>query len=72
MDAKKTRSPGKKGKSDKIHLEIAPGNWKRIEAYLVRYNASPTRMTPKFKIADVVNEALLEFLASRGSETSRG
>lgn len=50
----------------KVHIEIAAGNWKRLEAYQEEYNRSPSRLTPKVKLADVVNLALVEYLEARG------
>ena len=50
----------------KVHVEIAATNWKRLEAYQDAYNHSTGRLTPKVKLADVVNLALLEYLEARG------
>lgn len=52
-------------KSHKIHIEIAVGNWKRLGAYIDAYNEAPDRMTPKYKLADVINAALASYLARR-------
>jgi len=72
MNNGKGSRSGKKGKSEKIHFEIAPGNLRRLEDYLNRYNLSPERMTPKLKVADVVNEALVEFIRSHGTGLNLG
>lgn len=48
--------------SEKIHVEIAMGNWTRMEDYIQSYNDSPERMTPRIKPADVVNDALAKYL----------
>lgn len=62
MDEKKASKSKKKGSAEKLHVEIAPGNWARLEGRLKSYNNSPDRITPKIKPADVVNEALARFL----------
>ena len=54
-----------KKKPNKLHVEIPRTNWERIEAYLKAYNEDEGRMTPKFKLAHVVNQALLHYLAQR-------
>ena len=52
-------------KSGKLHVEIPKANWARLEAYLKSYNEDPGRLTPKFKPAHVINQALVHFLAGR-------
>jgi hypothetical protein len=49
----------------KLHLEITPANWQRMKAYIEEYNASPNRLTPRYKPADVVNLALHELLKKK-------
>lgn len=54
---------GKKGsneniKSKKVNIEIAPGNWVRLEKYIKGFNENPERTTSKLKYTNVVNEAL--------------
>ena len=53
-------------KSTKLHVEIPRANWERIEAYLKAYNDDPGRLTPKIKLAHVVNWALVEYLNAQG------
>ncbi len=55
-----------KPRSTKLHVEIPRANWERIEAYLKAYNEDAGRMTPKFKLAHVVNLALVQYLTGRG------
>jgi len=62
----KTNKNGK-NKSSKLHVEIAQGNWERLQAYLQTYNEDEGRMTPKFKPAHVINQALVQFLTERGA-----
>ena len=59
--------PAKNGKvkAAKLHLEMPRANWERVEAYLKAYNEDEGRMTPKFKLAHVVNLALAQFLTGR-------
>ena len=56
-----------KRKPGKLHVEIPRANWERIEAYLKAYNDDEGRMTPKLKLADVVNQALVHYLARRSA-----
>ena len=62
---KKKHKSDKSDKSNKLHVEIAAGNWRRLTAYIEAYNDSPDRLTPKYKLADVVNASLLKFLNER-------
>jgi hypothetical protein len=55
-----------KPKSTKLHVEIPRTNWERIEAYLKAYNEDAGRITPKYKLAHVVNLALVQYLTGRG------
>ena len=59
--------PAKNGKVTpaKLHLEMPRANWERVESYLHAYNEDPGRMTPKLKLAHVVNLALAQFLSRR-------
>ncbi|HEY9595029.1 MAG TPA: hypothetical protein VHE79_11160 [Spirochaetia bacterium] len=57
---KKTRE-----KPHLVNVEIAPGNQRFLDAYIERYNGSPTRSTPRLSYADVVNDALDQFLKTR-------
>jgi hypothetical protein len=61
-DRKKGKKSDKEKTSEKLHVEIAAGNWKKMEEYIKGYNDSPERVTPKIKIADVVNQALVKHL----------
>jgi len=56
-----------KKKPNKLHVEIPRTNWERIEAYLMAYNEDEARMTPKLKLAHVVNLALVQYLAQRSA-----
>ena len=49
----------------KLHVEITPANWSRIKEYMELYNSDPERTTPRFKPADVINCALVEFLGRK-------
>lgn len=66
MDGTKRSTKALQRKSPKIHVEITAGNWQRLDAYIKNYNHSPERVTPKYKLADVVNAALLAYLQARG------
>lgn len=52
----------KETESKKLHVEIMSGNWERIQKYIEEYNNSEERITPKIKIAHVVNTALDAYL----------
>ena len=54
-----------KPKPAKLHVEIPRANWERVEAYLQAYNEDAGRMTPKIKLAHVVNMALVQFLSGK-------
>jgi hypothetical protein len=45
-------------KAKKQHFELTPANNLRLDEYIKRYNSDSDRITPKIKIADVVNLAL--------------
>jgi hypothetical protein len=49
----------------KLHVEITPANWSRMKDYIDTYNADPSRVTPRFKPADVINLALYQLLKTR-------
>ena len=49
----------------KLHLEITPANWSRLKAYIEAYNSAPTRITPRYKPADVINLAIHQLLKSK-------
>jgi hypothetical protein len=49
----------------KLHVEITPANWHRMKDYMEEYNADPSRVTPRFKPADVINLALNQYLKTR-------
>jgi hypothetical protein len=49
----------------KLHVEITPANWHRMKDYLEVYNADSSRVTPRFKPADVINLALHQYLKTR-------
>lgn len=61
----------KKIKTSKIHLEIANGNWKKMDSFMDLYNAQPDRQTNKIQAADLVNEALLHYFAKVLKNESR-
>lgn len=46
----------------KLHVEITPANWRRMEKYIEGYNTDPRRVTPRYKPTDVINLALFEYL----------
>jgi hypothetical protein len=46
----------------KLHVEITPANWHRMEKYIEGYNTDPRRVTPRYKPTDVINLALFEYL----------
>jgi hypothetical protein len=52
-------------KGQKQHFELTPANNRRLDEYMKRYNADPGRITPKIKIADVLNLALDRWLRAR-------
>ena len=56
---------GARKKPGKLHVEIPRANWTRMEAYLKGYNDDPGRMTPKLKVAHIINEALVQYLSGR-------
>jgi hypothetical protein len=49
----------------KLHVEITPANWSRMKDYIDTYNADPSRVTPRFKPADVINLAIHQLLKAR-------
>lgn len=51
--------------SKKLHVEITPINWERIEEYINSYNMDPERKTPKIKVVHVINEALDLYLSKK-------
>jgi hypothetical protein len=61
-DKRKAKKSDKAKVSEKLHVEIAAGNWKKMEEYIKDYNDSPSRVTPKIKLADVINQSLVKFL----------
>jgi hypothetical protein len=52
----------KKDKNKKLHFEVLPDNWDKINHYIESYNKDPKRVTPKIKYSHVVNEAIHLFL----------
>jgi hypothetical protein len=54
----------------KLHVEITPANWHRMKDYVDGYNAHSSRVTPRFKPADVINLALNQYLKTRKSGRS--
>ena len=54
-----------KRKPGKLHVEIPRANWERIEDFLVAYNEDPGRLTPRIKLAHVINQALVLYLQQR-------
>lgn len=63
---------GKSHKARKLHVEITPANQARVDAYLDEYNSDRSRVTPRLKIAHVVNLALDEFLGERVGPPEQG
>jgi hypothetical protein len=61
--AKAPKNP--RPKPSKLHVEIPRANWDRIQGYLKAYNEDEGRMTPKIKLAHVVNMALVQFLSGK-------
>ena len=55
----------------KLHVEITPANWSRMKEYIEAYNADPSRVTPRYKPADVLNLALFQMLKSRKPEPGK-
>ena len=53
---------GKKLKSKKVNIVIAPGNWRRLRQFADEYNLSDARTSSRLNCTDIVNEALDEFL----------
>lgn len=49
----------------KLHVEITPANWHRMKEYMDGYNADLSRVTPRFKPADVINLALHQYLKAK-------
>jgi hypothetical protein len=54
-----------KAMAKKLHVEITPANWRRMEKYIEGYNGNPHRVTPRYKPADVINLALFGYLKKR-------
>jgi len=52
-----------KVKSKKVNIEIAPGNWVRLEKFINDFNDNPERTASKMKYTNVVNDALAMFFA---------
>lgn len=46
----------------RVNVEIAPGNKKRLLAYLQAFNEDPNRRYPPLNVTDALNAALDEFL----------
>jgi len=70
-EAKEKKQKKPTASSKKLHVEIARGNWKRLEKFIDDYNKDPERMTPKLKQADVINEALALYLQGDGKPAAR-
>lgn len=51
-------------KAHKLHFELTPANHRRIRDYIDAYNKDPDRVSPKIKVADVVNQALDRWLSN--------
>jgi hypothetical protein len=66
---KKEKKPS--ADSKKLHVEIARGNWKRLESYIDEFNKNPERMAPKMKQADVINKALAVYLGAEVAEKGK-
>jgi hypothetical protein len=49
----------------KLHVEITPSNWHRMKDFIDGYNQDPQRVTPRYKSADVINRALVEYLKTK-------
>ena len=65
MQFRFTMKAGTRVMAKKLHIEITPANWERMKEYVELYNGDPGRITPRCKAADVINQALHEYLASR-------
>jgi len=52
-----------KAKSKKVNIEIAPGNWVRLEKFINDFNDNPERTASRLKYTNVVNDALALFFA---------
>lgn len=55
-----------KAKAKKINLQIAPGNWSKMQSLVTAFNENPERTAPKMKFTDVVNQAIQEFFPATG------
>lgn len=55
-------------KERKLHVEMAPYNWRRIIGYIKAFNSDPHRTRSAMKYGDVVNEALAYFFKRRAEE----
>lgn len=59
-----SESSRRKGGSQRINVEIAPGVRKMLEAYLLRENQSPLRTKVFLTQTEVINQALDDFLSA--------
>ncbi len=60
---KGSKGAPEKIKSKKVNIEIAPGNWVRLEKYINDFNDNPERTASKLKYTNVVNDALAVFFS---------
>jgi hypothetical protein len=68
---KETKEKKPSADSKKLHVEIARGNWKRLESYIDEFNKNPERIAPKMKQADVINKALAVYLGAAVAEKGK-
>jgi hypothetical protein len=65
MQFRFTMEAGRHAMAKKLHIEITPANWERMKEYVDLYNGDPARITPRYKAADVINQALHDYLSTR-------
>ncbi len=53
-------------KTKKLHIEIMPANWSRLQAHIEAYNEDPERDAPRIKYAHVINAALRAYFMEKG------
>jgi len=63
---KKTAKP-EKLPSRKVNVQIAPGNRRRLLAYLRSFNENPDRSHPTVTLTDVLNTALDDFFTAEAA-----
>jgi len=68
--SKGTKGVPEKVKSKKVNIEIAPGNWVRLEKFINDFNDNPERTASKLKYTNVVNDALAMFFAENDKNSN--